>query len=119
MVKRIQLNEKHLILIKNLRIEQFEDNNVSIITEYLGGHLLEDIAFLLGYIDKAIPNTKDDAEGRAFPNEIEEEMLALHEYIQDNLQSIEEIIHQFVFDGGVTVGTYEMNDETKMWQKIN
>ena len=68
--KKITFNEDHLKLIPYFFVQDEGDNLVFFDRKQLfslGSHLLEDIAFVIGKIDEAIPNTKDDAEGRAFP----------------------------------------------------
>ena len=46
-------------------------------------------------------------------------MLDLHNYVQENLLYIEEIIHDYGIINGLTSGTYEKNKETLIWEKIN
>ena len=41
--------------------------------------ITEDMALILGLMDKAIPNTEDDPNGRAFEDEAESYMLELYE----------------------------------------
>ena len=123
MIKRITLNEDHIKLLSLIRFEEGDSgmlNNTVYIDKvnpyYLSG-MLEDIALTLGYMDKAIPGTEEDAEGAAFPDEIEEYMLSVHHYIIDNLVDIESLIHQFVFNGGLKPGTYKSIDTENIWSK--
>lgn len=122
MVKKITLTEEHLKLIPFLFIQEFDDEQVGIDKEImfnLGSHLLEDMAMILGYMDKVIENTKDDAEGRAFDDDTEKHMLDLFNYLVDNLYYIEILIHQFVVKGGLTVGTYKAFDDELIFEKVS
>lgn len=117
---RITLTSDHLKLIPFIFLE--EDDEVININKKvcltLQSHVLDDVSIILGLRDKAIPNTQDDEDGMAFPDEIEEYMLNTYHYMTDNLLSIEEIIHQFVTNGGISEGTYEKDAITNMWRKI-
>jgi hypothetical protein len=121
MKRTIKLNEDHLKLIPYFFVQDEGDNLVFFDRKQLfslGSHLLEDIAFAIGKIDEAIPNTKDDAEGRAFPDELETYMLGLYNYLSENLISIETLIHQFAVKGGLSVGEYVCDDTDMIWSKI-
>lgn len=120
MIKKITLTEDHLKLIPMLYVQEFNDNEVGISNEQLfslGNHLLEDMALILNLTDKSIPNTKYDADGMAFENEAEQYMLDLFNYLTENLFYIESLIHQFVCNGGLTVGTYKCKVEELIWEK--
>lgn len=85
---------------------------------YGGDFLLEDIATILGRIDEAIPDTECDFDGPKFEPEFEKYMLNLHMFIVDNLDKIEEIIHQFTMKGGVTPGVYKCKGWERIWTKV-
>lgn len=122
MIKKITLTEDHLKLIPMFFVQEFGDNQVGVTKEQLfslGSHLLEDMAIILGLTDKAIPNTKNDAEGTAYDDETEKYMLELFDYISDNLFYIESLIHQFVCIGGLNVGTYKCKEEDLIWDFIS
>ena len=121
MIKKITLTEDHLKLIPFFFIQEFDDNEVGVTKEQmfsLGSHLLEDMAMILGLMDKSIENTSESSYGRAFDDETEKYLLELHKYIVDNLLYIETIIHQFVIQGGITPGTYKSLDNVLIWEKI-
>ena len=84
-----------------------------------GMHLLEDMAMALNIYDKAIKGTEDDPEGRAFPEEDTERMLALHKYVVDNLFYIESLIHQYATNGGISKGVYKCRDNELIWEKCD
>lgn len=121
MVVKITLTENHLKLIPFFFIQEFNDNEIGVTKEQmfnLGSHLLEDMAMILGLNDKAIDNTNDDADGRAFDDDTEKYMLDLYNYIVENLYYIELLIHQFAIKGGLTAGTYKALDNELFWEKI-
>lgn len=107
---RIKVTDGIIKLLTMSSIGKETEDGVMIDNEYiLGGHLLEDMALILGISDKAIPNTKEDADGMAFPDEIEKELLDLNKYIRENRRSLEFLIHQNICTG-LKPGNYEAND---------
>ncbi len=122
MIKKITLTEDHIKLIPFFFIQEFGDNEIGVTKEQLfnlGSHLLEDMAMILNMMDKVIPNTAYDADGRAFDDETEKYLLSLYNYIIENLFDIETIIHQFVCKGGITPGTYKSLDNELIWEKVS
>lgn len=120
MIKRITLTEDHIKLLKLVRYEEGENGNILIIDKndpYILSGRIEDLALALGFYDKMIPGTENDAEGGAFPDEIEEYLVGVHEYIRDNILDIELLIHQLAFSGGITPGTYKCIDTEGIWEK--
>jgi hypothetical protein len=75
-----------------------------------GTYVLEDIAMILGYFHLAIENSETLAGGRRFPEEIEEKMYELYEYICNNFEDILVLTLAFAGKGGLVPGTYEYVD---------
>ena len=73
---------------------------------------------VLGLRDKAIKNTENDANGRAFPTDIEKYIFSVYNYVKDNLYLLETLIHQFVIKGGITPGVYECDDIDLIWHRL-
>lgn len=122
MKKTITLNKEHLKLIPFFFIQEIDDDTVGVTSQQLfnvGSHLLEDIAMILGLDNLALPNTKNDADGRAFPDDVEKHMLELYTYIKNHLFEIETLIHQFACDGGLTEGVYKALDNEMIWEKVS
>ena len=120
MIKRITLTPEHIKLISLISFNEDEKNDTLFIDKsdpYELSGRLQDIAFALGYKDKAISGTEEDPEGAAFPDDIEEHLLDVHHYIVNNLYFIETLIHQFAFNGGITPGTYMCIDTEGIWKK--
>ena len=82
-----------------------------------GTYVLEDIAMILGYFDQALENSETLAGGRRFPEELEEKMYTLYEYIYENLEDILVLTFTFATNGGLVPGTYEYVDYK--WTKKN
>lgn len=117
---KITLSDDHIKLIPFLFIQKEGDKVVLISKDQLfslGSHLLEDMAFILGLIDKAIPSSIDDENGRAFPKEITDYMLELYEYFSVNLYYIESLVHYYVIKGGLSSGTYICKENEMLWHK--
>ena len=123
MIKRLTLTNDHLKLIPFFYINTNDGNDVNINTEYglfnMNNRLVEDMCMILGLQDKAIPNTENDADGRAFDEETTKYMIDVYEYVMNNLADIETLIHQFVVNGGLTEGTYKCLDNDMIWEKEN
>ena len=123
MIKKITLTEDHIKLIPFLFVHDMEEDTIVGINKgqmfCLGSHLLEDMAMVLGLMDKALPHTVGDPDGRAFDDETEEYMLKLYDYLSSNLYWIEQLIHQFVIKGGITPGTYKCLTTDCIWEKID
>lgn len=120
MIIRLKLNEDHLKLIPFFYINEVSDEEIEISRNNLfnlNNRLLEDISMMLGLYDKAIENTKDDADGRAFDDETTKYMIDIYKYVNENLYYIETLIHQYVVKGGISVGTYKALDNELIWEK--
>lgn len=121
---RIELNLKkeHLKLIPFFFTQEIGDSVIGVDKEQLlslGSHLLEDMAMILGLNDKAIPNTENDPDGKAFDDATEFFLLDTYDYIAKNLYYIETLIHQYVILGGLTEGKYECLANELIWRKID
>lgn len=122
MIKRIEVTEDLLAVIPIIFLQEEGDDKLVIDKKHMfsiGFNLMEDMAMALGIYDKAIKGTEDDPDGKAFPEEETERMLALHKYVVDNLYYIETLIHQFAVKGGLQVGTYRCKDNEVIFEKSN
>ena len=121
MIVRIKLTKEHLKLIPFFYEQEEGDNKIVFDKTHLyniGSHLLEDLAMIIGYNDSAIKGTEEDADGKAFPDDIESHLLEVHNYIVDNFFYIESLIHYYVTIGGLTEGEYKCKDNELVWQKV-
>ena len=121
MIKRLKLTQDHLKLIPFFYINEL-DNGIEIDTDLLfnlNNRLLEDMGMILGFQDKAIDNTKDDADGRAYDEETTQYMIDTYNYVKDNIYDIETLIHQYVVKGGLSEGVYKTLDNIMIWEKEN
>lgn len=124
---KITLTDDMLSLISNIRFQEFPtikdtDMNprwgIDLNSIYGGSFLLEDVSYIIGVYDQHIPGTEENAMGPEFPQDLEEYMYGLHMYIWENLNYIEDIVHQFSIKGGVTSGTYKCKDYERIWTKV-
>lgn len=117
MKKTLNLTADHLKLATFFDLQNEEDgvkiNKKIMLTEQ--SHILDDVSLILGLRDAVIPNTEEDADGRAFPDDIEKYMLDTYNYVKDNMYWIETLIHQQILKGGVTPGTYTCDTRDRMW----
>lgn len=113
---KIKLTENHIKLIKELRIEKIGDNYVGFdtIEPYGGNYLMEDLAMIFGFWDKAIDGTEKDYDGRKFGLENEKFMLDIHMYLIDNFDYILSILIQYATIG-IKPGIYTAIDHNLRW----
>lgn len=113
---KIKLTDEHIKLIKEFKVERFNDIQVGFdtINPYGGTYLMEDLAMILGYWDKAIENTENDYDGRKFGLENEVKMYEIHGYLMDNFEFILSIIIQFAVTG-IKPGLYTSLDYNINW----
>lgn len=120
MNKTLKLTEDHLKLVSFFLIEEDENNLIInkkiMLTEQ--SHLLDDVSLILGLRDKMITNTAEDADGMAFPDDVEQYMVDTYEYVSQNIYWIELLIHQFILKGGVTPGVYSCDTRVKIFEKL-
>lgn len=115
----LNLTEDHLKLASFFHLIN-EEKDVKI-NKYImlseQSHLLDDVSLILGLRDKAIANTVEDADGMAFPDDVEKYMVDTYRYVSENLYWIETLIHQNILKGGVQPGTYVCDNRDKIWTK--
>ena len=119
-ILHLNLTEDHLKLVRFLNIEDKDDDVLTInkkVMLTMQSHILDDVAMILGLRDKAIKGTEEDADGRAYPDDVEQYMLDVYHYVSDNLYLIETLLHQFVFEG-VKVGEYRARDSELVWEYL-
>ena len=119
MIIHLNLNEDHLKLVRMIRIIDEKDECLERPKEgYLTStsHLLDDVAMVLGLRDKVIKGTEEDADGGAYPDDVEKRMLDAYNYVKDNLFYIESLLHQMCMEG-VKVGKYKAHDRDLIWEK--
>ena len=121
MILHLKFNEDHLKLIRFLNIEDKDDDVLTInkkVMLTMQTHILDDVAMILGLKDKAIKGTTEDADGGAYPDDVEKYMLDTYKYVSDNLYLIETLIHQKVIDGGIKADVeYVCKDNEMIWRE--
>lgn len=119
MILHLNLTEDHLKLVRFLNIEDKDDDVLTInkkVMLTMQTHILDDVAMILGLRDKAIKGTEEDADGSAYPDDVEKYMLDTYHYVSDNLYLIESLLHQKVMDG-VKPGRYKAKDSEMVWEE--
>ena len=119
MILHLNLTEDHLRLVRFLNIEDKDDDVLTInkkVMLTMQTHILDDVAMILGLKDKAIKNTTEDADGAAYPDDVEKYMLDTYHYVSDNMFLIESLLHQRVMEG-IQPGEYVCKDNEMVWTK--
>lgn len=113
---KVTLNEDHIKLIKNLWFQDFNSKvGIDKYDIFGGSRLWEDMARILGWYDYIIPETREDWDGAKFDKETTDKMRDLADFLDENILSIEEILHQHC-DVGLKVGTYTCLDNVRIWK---
>lgn len=117
-ILHLNLTEDHLKLVRFLNIEDKDDDVLTInkkVMLTMQTHILDDVAMILGLKDKAIKGTEEDADGAAYPDDVEKYMLDVYHYVSDNMYLIEQLLHQHVMDG-VKPGHYKAKDNDMVFE---
>lgn len=124
---RLTLTEDHLKLISHFNFGEVPDITNEDIERptfgldmnslFGGSFVLEDISYILHRYDEHIDGTEENPFGVEFPEKTTEYFYSLYNFILDNLKEIEELVHQFVADGGLTPGTYKCKANEHIWSK--
>ena len=120
MILHLYLTEDHLKLVRFLNIEDKDDDVLTInkkVMLTMQTHILDDVAMILGLRDKAIKNTEEDADGAAYPDDVEKYMLDTYNYVSDNLFLIEQLLHQKVMEG-IKPGHYKARDDDMIFEYL-
>lgn len=113
---KVTLNEDHIKLIKHLWFQDFNSKvGIDKYDIFGGTRLWEDMARILGLMDHIRPETMEDWDGAKFDQEATDKMRDLAEFLDENILSIEEILHQHC-DVGIKVGTYTCLDNVRIWK---
>jgi hypothetical protein len=113
---RITLTEDILKLVSAIKFREveipsgFNDGKYVIAVEnssvYGGSDLLEDVSRILGIYDQHIEGTEENHNGVQFPEEIENYIYDMHEFIMKHIIDIETLLHYYSNKGGLVPGTY-------------
>jgi hypothetical protein len=124
---KIKLTSDILTLITNIHFKELPDLRsekypltwgIDLYSLYGGSFVLEDMAHILGKYDQVIPESIEDPLGPRFPKELEDYLWETHEYIVENLEFIEDLVHYYSNKGGLSEGTYKCHREAKDWVKL-
>ena len=116
----INLTDEHIKLIKNLRYIKFDDNRYGVDNyapwTYGGSSIFEDMALILGFGDKIIPETRESPFGAICEETTQRHLEELDAFFIDHMVDIEEILHQMVDSGGIKPGKYTCLDNVRIWK---
>lgn len=116
MIINLFITEDHLKILKFLN---FHDNGNELIVDKkvmltIQNHILDDTAMAIGIYDKRIVGTENNENGAAYPDDIEDYLLATYNYVSDNLYYIETLLHQYASEG-LKPGHYKCRDNELIW----
>lgn len=110
---------KEIAPIRVTNIQDLGDNLYGIDNYNLWGgtYIYEDMAYILGKMDKVVKGTEEDPDGPKFEEETAKYLEELASFIIENLSNIEEILHQFCTEGIHTGVTYVCKPNEHIWSK--
>ena len=113
----VVFTEDIITFVKLLKVQRFNDNQIGYDNYglYPESHLFDFMAMVLGLQDHRIPGTEDNPLGAEYDEETTERLHNIDAYIVENLEYIEEIIHQFC-DVGIKVGKYSCLASQRIWK---
>lgn len=112
---RIVLTKEILALSSTIRIREMGVANGNLGTViagidstsiYGGSDLLEDVSMAIGCYDDRIKDTDENPNGIRFDETLEDKMYDLHNFVMENIETIENLIHYWSNKGGLSPGTY-------------
>lgn len=114
---KIELNEDLIKLIENIKFKRINDSYFGIdVYDLFGGtYLYEQMALILGYADKIIPESIESPFGAEYEEEYQQKMEIYDAFIVENIVYIEEILHQFC-SKGLKPGIYTCFDYKRLWE---
>jgi len=111
------LTSEIINFMKLFKIQRFNDAKVGVDSYglYPESHLFDFMAMILNLKDHLIEGTEENPLGGQYDDEAMEEMFGIDSYIVENLEYIEEILHQFC-DVGVKPGKYSCLAYQRIWK---
>jgi hypothetical protein len=113
----VVLTKDIINFVKLFKIQRFNDSSVGIDTYglYPESHLFDFMAMVLGLLDHRVAGTEENPLGAEYDVETTKKLHELDEYIVNNIEYIEEILHQFC-DVGVKPGKYSCLVYQRLWK---
>lgn len=103
--------------IKLMKVQKFSDSKIGFDNYglYPESHLFDFMALVLGLQDHRIVGTEENPLGAEYDEEATERMHEIDAFIVENLEFIEEILHQFC-DVGIKPGKYSCLAYQRIWK---
>lgn len=113
----VEFTEDLIKLVKLMSVMRFNDNQVGFdfYELYPQSHLFDFMATVLGLEEHRIKGTEESPMGAQYDEETTKKLIELDEYIVDNFEYIEEIVHQFC-DVGIKPGKYSCLAYQRIWK---
>ena len=113
----VVFTEDIITFVKLLKVQRFSDSQIGYDNYglYPESHLFDFMAKVLGLQDHCIPGTENNPLGAEYDEETTERLHNIDAYIVENLEYIEEILHQFC-DVGIKVGKSSCLAYQRIWK---
>lgn len=109
--------EDIITFIKLLKPQRLNESTVGydLYGLYPESHLFDFMAMVLGLQDHRIPGTEENPMGAEYDEETTKRLFEIDEFIVENLEFIEEILHQFC-EVGIKKGKYTCLAYQRIWK---
>lgn len=113
----VVFTEDIIKFVKLLKVERFSESKLgyNLYGLYPESHLFDFMAMVMGLQSHRIPGTEENPLGAEYDEETTSKMHEIDAYIVENLEYIEEILHQFC-DVGIKVGKYTCIAYQRIWK---
>lgn len=114
---KVEFSEDLIKMIKLLKTQRFSDSRIGYDNYelYNESQLFDVMALALGLQEHAIKGTEENPFGATYDEEATKKMKELDAYLVENLEYIEEILHQFC-EEGIKVGKYTCLAYQRIWK---
>lgn len=118
MKKIVKLTPDHLLLIKNLRLRHLNPEvfGIDMFSAFGGDYMNQDMAMILGYGNRIIPDTIGNPLGPVYEEEIETYLTTLAADFDEHLEDYFELMQQFCDQGGLKPGVYSRTTDNIIWK---
>ena len=103
--------------IKLMKVQRFNDGQIGFDNYdlYPESHLFDFMAMVLGLQDHRMKGTEENPLGAEYDEEAMKYMFEIDSFIVENIEYIEEILHQFC-DVGIKPGKYSCLAYQRIWK---
>ena len=114
----IKLTADHIHLLKNLKLSNLDAKSfgIDLFSPFGGDYVNQDMAILLGYGNRIIPETIGNAVGPVYDEETQGYLNKLAEDFDAHMADYFELMQQYCDKGGIKPGVYSRTTHKINWE---